>query len=175
MVNPVVTDKGVGMKTHKNNSGSTEDIGLLSLGRPNTVAGAYVGRGGMITHGAPLVKGATSSILVASSTRGATGSSLLFQAEDFGVHRGMRPTIEGDEAGMQEHIEATPGGDDVAVGQYKEQIVVIHDSPSTMRNADVTPSTAGRRFPLMPGEVTKTEKKQEYVEVVPSIGAPGVL
>ncbi|KAF9017969.1 hypothetical protein BDP27DRAFT_1355642 [Rhodocollybia butyracea] len=169
MVNPVVTDKGVGMKTHKNNSGSTEEIGLLSLGGPNTVAGGYN------QYNEETYVGCTSSILVASSTRGATGSSLLFQAEVFGVHRGMRPTIEGDEAGVQEHIEATPGGDDVAVGQYKEQIVVIHDSPSTMRNADVTPSTAGRRFPLMPGEVTKAEKKQEYVEAVPSIGAPGVL
>ncbi|KAF9063172.1 hypothetical protein BDP27DRAFT_1368234 [Rhodocollybia butyracea] len=145
--NPAATDKGVGMDTHGNKSRSTEEIGLLSLGAgPNTIAvrgnNQYseetdVGRSGMIAQDDPLTKGVTSSILVASSTRSATDSSLPSQAED---------------------LEATPGVDAVAAGQYKEQIVVIHDSPLTVRNTDVTPSTAGRRFPLIPDEVAKGEK-----------------
>ncbi|KAF9063157.1 hypothetical protein BDP27DRAFT_1368223 [Rhodocollybia butyracea] len=52
---------------------------------------------------------------------------------------------------LQEHIEATRGGDYVAVGQQ------IPDSPLMMRNTDVTPSTGSWTF----GEASEGDRREE--------------
>ncbi|KAF9069731.1 hypothetical protein BDP27DRAFT_1363084 [Rhodocollybia butyracea] len=84
-------------------------------------------------------------------------------AEDSAVGQGLHPTTEGDRAGIQERMEATSGGDYVEVGQYREQIMVIHDSPMT---SDTSPSTASWMLHLLAGEDTDAGK-QEQVEVPP--------